>query len=173
MLRRLKKILRQLDSEPVDEDTIPEWVWAALNVPEDYRRLETPDDYLEFSWKIWALIEHEKNSPVAHLTSPRGPRTDQRLRALLSDLANVYWAYTGFRATATESKDGSGMKGPFFDFIHIIFQHYVDRPVIDEWLKHSGKLNSAIRIVASDGGRYELAPIAQLSNSEDYILFEN
>ncbi len=152
LVERLEELADLAEVGQMTIDEVPEAIWAAIAVEGPNPYFSSIEGQRELARLMRQHAESERQSPGYKFTPVRGRKTDWVLISFLTALACVYEEYTGFRATATEAKDGSGMCSPFFKFVTTILRHFSEEPRFAHWLEHNGTLNDAIQHVASAQG---------------------
>jgi len=122
-------------------------IWALLDIDDPAPYATSRERQMQLANLMRNVAEEERVSPGYALQPRRGRKSDFVLYAFVSELAVLYEAYSGFAATATQCKDGSGMKSPFYSFLTIILRHFPDHPKFIMWLEHDGTLARAINQV--------------------------
>ena len=147
-LKILKSALKAHSRGCLDASSIEDWMCWELDLTEegDIDGLLNNPDLL--SERLNAAIMRVQESKDYEVGKMGGRRTDPRLNKLISDLAFIYRAYTGYRATFSQAKDSSGQQSPFFWFTARVLQHFFDDGDEAEWATRPGALEIAIRRIS-------------------------
>lgn len=179
-IKILQSLLVAHPSNPLDASSIEQWVWCELGAMEDREAdelLRNPD---LFSERLEATITELLQSKDYEVDKKGGRRTDPRLDSFIFELAFIYRAYTGFRATYSLAADNSGQQSPFFWFAAEVLRLFFQDGEEAEWATRHGALQIAIRRVSQFEGGDEpisdealvrmLGPKAYGHNSSPHIL---
>lgn len=147
-LKILKSALKAHSRGCLDASSIEAWMCWELDLTEegDIDGLLNNPDLL--SERLNAAIMRVQESKDYEVGKMGGRRTDPRLNRLISDLAFIYRAYTGYRATYSQAKDASGQQSPFFWFVARVLQHFFQDGEEAEWATRTGALEIAIRRIS-------------------------
>ncbi len=148
-VEELLELAKQAELGELAFEDISDRIWAALDIDDPEPYATSRERQMQLAGHMRNVAEEERGSPGYDLQPRRGRKPDFVLYAFVNELAVIYEAYSGFAATATQSKDGSGMKSPFFSFLTTILRYFPDHPRFITWLEHDGTLARAINEVIS------------------------
>ncbi len=147
LVEELLELAKQAELGELAFEDISGRIWAALDIDDPEPYATSRERQMQLAGHMRNVAEEERGSPGYDLQPRRGRKPDFVLYAFVNELAVIYEAYSGFAATATQSKDGSGMKSPFFSFLTTILRHFPNHPRFIMWLEHDGTLARSINEV--------------------------
>lgn len=147
-LKILQSLLKAQACGNLELSAIEPWVCWELDLADesDISQILGDSDMLEERLRM--AINRVHGSKEYEVGKKGGQRTDPRLDKLVADLAFLYKAYTGYRATYSGANDGSGQQSPFFWFAARVLQIFFKDGHEAEWATRNGSLETAIRRIS-------------------------
>lgn len=144
----LQHLLTDLDANIFEPNSVPQWVYPYLLIEDEDAESDIFDNPSELEMRIISAIQMIEASAERIQARKGGRVSDPNFFALLHKLALLYQEYTGFRATYSESKDGTGQQSPFFFFAQDVLRHFFTKGPEAEWAVREGMVQTSIRHIS-------------------------
>lgn len=150
-LRHLEHLRDTHRAGTLDASSIDSWAWPMLGVGDEYERDELLRDPAALTARLEEAVATYRDSPEYRLDRRGGRVVDYRLVSFVNQLAFIYRAFTGYRATYSEARDSSGQQSHFFRFIGLVLRDFfeVDKDEEAVWATRNGAIQLAIRQISA------------------------